>query len=64
MSEKYPTDQRYTQGKEPGVDEEVVSTDLDDVEEQRSHRQQDALGHNKLLNGILQKEPHRLGGRQ
>ena len=54
------TNQRNSQGKEPGVNEKVVSTDLDDVEEQWGHRQQDALGHHKLLHSILEEEPYRL----
>lgn len=60
---EHSTNQRNRQGKEPGVDEKVVSTNLDDVQEQRGDGQQDALGHKKLLYSILQEEPHRLRGR-
>ena len=51
------TNQRDDESEEPGVDEEVISTDLDDVEEQGGHRQQNTLSHRKLLQGVLQEEP-------
>lgn len=52
--------QRDDEREEPGVDEEIVSADLDDVQEQRGHGQQDALGHHKLLQSIFQEEAQRL----
>lgn len=52
------TDQWDSQGKEPGINEKVVSTNLDDVQKQRGDRQQDTLGHNKLLYSILEEEPY------
>lgn len=58
------TNQRNSQGEEPGVDEKVVSTNLDDVEEQWGDGQQDTLRHNKLLHSILKEEPQRLRGRE
>lgn len=58
------TNQRNTQGEEPGIDEEVVAADLDDVEEQRGHRQQDTLSHYKFLHSILKEESQCLSGRQ
>ena len=54
------TDQGDTQREETGVDEEEVSTDLNDVEEQRGYREQDALGHSKLLHSVLQEESQSL----
>jgi len=56
------TDQRNSQGEEPGVDEKVVSTNLDDVQEQGGDREQDTLGHNELLHSILKEEPQCLKG--
>lgn len=58
------TNQRNSQSKKPRIDEKVVSTNLDDVQEQWGDRQQDALRHNKLLYSVLQEEAHRLRGRQ
>lgn len=61
---KKQTNQGNAQGKEPGVDEEVVTTDLNDVEQQRGHWQQDALGHSKFLHRVLQEKSQRLNGTQ
>lgn len=58
------TDQRHSQGEEPGIDEKVVASDFDDVKEQWGHRQQDTLGHYKLLYSVLEEEPQRLRGRE
>lgn len=58
------TNQRHSQGEEPGINEKVVSTNLDDVQKQCGDRQQDTLGHNKLLYSILEEEPYRLSRTQ
>lgn len=50
------TNQRDDECEEPGVDEEIISTDLDDVEEQRGDGQQNALRHHKLLQSVFQEE--------
>lgn len=50
------TNQRHDEREEPGVDEEVISADLYDVEEQGGHGQQNALSHYKLLQSIFQEE--------
>lgn len=54
---EHGTHQRNSQCEEPGIDEKEVSANLDDVEEQRGDRQQDTLGHNKLLYSIFKEEP-------
>lgn len=64
MEEDLVTNQRDEQREEPSVDEEIISSDLYDVQEQRAHRQQDALGHCKLLHCVLQEKTQRLGGRK
>ena len=60
---EHGTNQRDSQGEEPGVDEKVVAPNLDDVQEQWGHRQQDALGHSELLHSVSEEEPQRLRGR-
>lgn len=56
------TNQRNDQGKEPSINEEVVSADLYDVQQQGGHRKQDALSDSKLLHGIFEEKPQRLRG--
>ncbi len=50
------TDQWDDECEEPGIDEEVITTDLDDVEEQWCHWQQNTLSHSELLESVFQEE--------
>lgn len=50
------TNQRDDECEEPGVDEEIISANLYDVEEQRGHGQQDEMSHYKFLQSIFQEE--------
>ena len=50
--------QRHGECKSPGIDEEVLSAHLDDVEKARCNGSHNDLGHQEHLDLVLDEEPY------